>query len=120
MIKQRKNLMSPKLIIHGGLGSQPKTTDRQDKIRDALNKIAADSYIFLKNHTALEAVVYAVSLLEDNPLFNAGTGSKIQSDGVIRMTASVMDGHLQRFAGVINIRDVKNPVQVAEKLLAEE
>lgn len=63
--------------------------------------------------------MYAVSLLEDDPLFNAGTGSKIQSDGVIRMTASVMDGSHERFAGVINISDVRNPVQVARQLLNE-
>jgi L-asparaginase len=59
-----------------------------------------------------------VSLLEDNPLFNAGIGSQIQSDGKIRMSAAIMDGTTQKMSGVINIEEVKNPVFVAEKLLS--
>ncbi len=109
--------MQAKLIIHGGLGSRPKSPRRESEVREALRSIAEKSYAFLQHHSAVEAAVYAVSLLEDAPLFNAGTGSKLQSDGVIRMTASVMDGERQRFAGVINIREVKNPVQVAARLL---
>jgi L-asparaginase len=65
----------------------------------------------------LETVVYAVSLLEDDELFNAGIGSQIQSDGKIRMSAAVMDGETQKMSGVINIEEVKNPVQVAQILM---
>jgi L-asparaginase len=61
--------------------------------------------------------VYAVSLLEDNPLFNAGIGSQIQSDGQIRMSAALMDGTTQKMSGVINIQNVQNPIKVAEKLM---
>jgi L-asparaginase len=62
-------------------------------------------------------VVYATSLLEDDELFNAGIGSQIQADGKIRMSASLMDGSTMKMSGVINIEEVKNPVQVAEVLL---
>lgn len=112
--------MEPKLIIHGGLGTARGHARGKDKERESLRRIAEQSFVFLQEHSAVEAAVYAVSLLEDDPLFNAGTGSKLQSDGIIRMTASVMDGYLQRFAGVINIRDVKNPVQIAARLLEYE
>jgi L-asparaginase len=64
--------------------------------------------------------VYAVELLENCDLFNAGIGSQIQRDGKIRMSASLMDGVSKKFSGVINIEDVKNPIRVAEKLLLEE
>jgi L-asparaginase len=107
----------PKLIIHGGLGTAAGYEQRKDRERESLKQIADAALNFLQQHTALETVVYAVSMLEDDPLFNAGTGSKLQSDGVIRMTASVMDGYSQCFAGVINISDVKNPVQIAASLL---
>jgi L-asparaginase len=50
-------------------------------------------------------------------LFNAGIGSQIQSDGKIRMSAAIMDGETQRMSGVINIEEVKNPVQVAQILM---
>ena len=76
-----------------------------------------DAYLYLQNHSALETVVYAVSLLEDDELFNAGIGSQIQADGKIRMSASLMDGETQKMSGVINIEEVKNPIQVAEVLM---
>ncbi len=80
-------------------------------------RIVKDSYAFLQNHSALETVVFAVSQLEDDALFNAGIGSQIQSDGKIRMSASLMDGVSQKMSGVINIEEVKNPIQVAEVLM---
>src|SRR5690606_27548721 len=86
----------------------------------ALDEIVRKGHAYLQSHSALEAVVYTVSLLENNELFNAGTGSQIQSDGVIRMSASVMDGVTKKFAGVINIEDVQNPVQVAQTLLSQD
>ncbi|MFC6096558.1 isoaspartyl peptidase/L-asparaginase [Flavobacterium qiangtangense] len=107
-----------KIIIHGGFFSES-STNHETKVakQNALVRIAKDSYEFLKTHSALETVVYAVSQLEDDELFNAGIGSQIQSDGKIRMSASLMDGFTQKMSGVINIEEVKNPVQVAQVLL---
>ncbi|WCM40891.1 isoaspartyl peptidase/L-asparaginase [Flavobacterium sp. CBA20B-1] len=107
-----------KIIIHGGFFSES-TTNLETKIakQQALLRIVKDAYAYLQNHSALETVVYAVSQLEDDELFNAGIGSQIQSDGKIRMSASLMDGETQKMSGVINIEDVKNPIQVAEVLM---
>jgi L-asparaginase len=106
-----------KLIIHGGFFSES-STNHETKVakQQALLRIVKDSYDYLKTHTALETVVYATSLLEDDDLFNAGIGSQIQSDGKIRMSASLMDGSTMKMSGVINIEEVKNPVQVAQVL----
>jgi L-asparaginase len=93
---------------------------RKLKKQDALSAIVSQSYTYLQTHTALETVIYAVGLLEDNELFNAGLGSQIQSDGKVRLSASLMDGKSQKFSGVINIENVKNPIQVAEQLLNYE
>lgn len=107
-----------KIILHGGFFSES-STSKETKVakQDALLRIVKDSYEFLKTHAALETVVYAVSQLEDDALFNAGIGSQIQSDGKIRMSASLMDGSTEKFSGVINIEEVKNPIQVAKELL---
>jgi L-asparaginase len=107
-----------KLIIHGGFFSES-STNHETKVakQNALERIVKDSYEFLKIHSALETVVYAVSLLEDDELFNAGIGSQIQSDGKIRMSAAVMDGETQKMSGVINIEEVQNPVKVAQILM---
>ena len=106
-----------KIIIHGGFFSES-NTNNETKIakQQALLEIVKQSYNFLKSNTALETVVYAVTLLEDNPLFNAGIGSQIQSDGKIRMSASLIDGVTKKMSGVINIEDVKNPINVARVL----
>ncbi|WP_412463628.1 isoaspartyl peptidase/L-asparaginase [Flavobacterium mekongense] len=107
-----------KIIIHGGFFSES-STNLETKIakQQALLRIVKDSYAYLQSHSALETVVYAVSQLEDDALFNAGIGSQIQSDGKIRMSASLMDGSTLKMSGVINIEEVKNPVQVAQVLL---
>ncbi len=107
-----------KLIIHGGFFSES-ATNHETKVakQEALSSIVRNSFEYLKAHSALETVVFAVSLLEDDALFNAGTGSQIQGDGKIRMSASLMDGTTEKFSGVINIEEVKNPIQVAQKLM---
>lgn len=107
-----------KIIIHGGFFSESSTNDETKVAKQkALLQIVRDSYAFLQTHSAIETVVYAVSLLEDDALFNAGIGSQIQSDGKIRMSASLMDGTSQKFSGVINIEEVKNPIKVAQLLM---
>ena len=110
-----------KLIIHGGFFSESNTNQEVKKAKqEALKEIVELGYKYLSSHTALETVVYTIRLLEDCDLFNAGTGSQIQSDGKIRLSASLMDGKTQRFSGVINIEDVQNPICIAEKLLSYE
>jgi L-asparaginase len=108
-----------KVIIHGGFFSESSTNQETKKAKqDALASIVEKAYQYLKTHSALQTVVYTVALLEDNDLFNAGIGSQIQSDGKVRLSASLMDGKTQKFSGVINLEDVKNPIEVAEKLLS--
>ena len=108
-----------KIIIHGGFFSESQTNQEIKQAKQqALKDIVQAGHKYLLSHTALETVVYTVRLLEDCDLFNAGTGSQIQSDGKIRLSSSLMYGKTQKFSGVINIEDVKNPICIAEKLMA--
>lgn len=110
-----------KIIIHGGFFSE---SDQSHEVKTAkqnsLKSIAQKAFDYLKTNSAFDTVAYAVSLLEDDELYNAGIGSQIQSDGVIRMSAAIMDGATQKLSGVINIQDVKNPVFVAKELMKED
>jgi len=108
-----------KIIIHGGL-LEHRTKEETEHKRSALAKIVAASYEVLRSTSATEATVFAVTQLEDNLLFNAGTGSMLQSDGEIRMSASLMEGSREAFSGVINIEKVRNPIQIALLLQGEE
>jgi len=112
--------VQPKLIIHGGAGSSLKGKGGAEAIRRLLYDILNRVYSALTSGMgAEEAVVLGCQLLEDEPRFNAGTGSVLQSDGQIRMSASLMSGMAQRFSGVINVSRIKNPIYVAQVLQQE-
>lgn len=111
---------SPCLLIHGGAGSIPED-GRARQMAASLRRIAAQGYAVLAGGgSALDAAVNAVRLLEDDPLFNAGTGSKLQIDGRARMSAAVMDGASERFAGVVNIEELANPILLSRALLDDD
>ncbi|MFW6264047.1 MAG: isoaspartyl peptidase/L-asparaginase [Cyanobacteriota bacterium] len=112
--------VQPKLIIHGGAGSSLKGKGGLQAVRDSLHKIINEVYsLLLDGATAKDAVIRGCQLLEDEPRFNAGTGSVLQSDGQIRMSASLMDGKLKRFSGVINVSRLQNPINLANFLQNE-
>ncbi len=112
--------MIPILLIHGGAGSKSARGSRQELFRQSLEKILNEGYAKLAKGSALDAVVCAVQALENDPLYNAGFGSRIQRDGVIRMSASLMDGARGKFSGCINVRRIKNPILLAKALLREK
>lgn len=92
------------ILIHGGVGS--KGRNKEDMLGIAGKCISSD---------ALDTVVKAVVMLEDDPRFNAGTGSVIRIDGTIQMDAAVsIPGS---FGAVINIECVKNPILVARDVM---
>lgn len=103
-------MVQPKLIIHGGAGSSLKGKGGIEGLRQTLYGILDDAYSLLRaGKCAKDAVVRGCQLLENEPRFNAGTGSVLQSDGQVRMSASLMDGTSQQFSGVINVSRVKKP-----------
>lgn len=111
--------IQPKLIIHGGASSLDDKGGLVD-VRQSLQEITEKIYAILsQGGSAVDAVVFGCQLLEDEPRFNAGTGSVLQSDGQIRMSAALMEGTSQIFSGVINVSRVKNPITLARFLQQE-
>ncbi len=109
--------VQPKLIIHGGAGSSLKGKGGAEAVRRSLYQIVEAVYAsLLAGDSAQAAVVQGCQMLEDDPRFNAGTGSVLQSDGQVRMSAALMDGTAQRLSGVINVSRVKNPILLAQAL----
>lgn len=68
---------------------------------------------------ALDVSTYAVTLLEDNPLFNIGHGAVFTRDGINELEASVMvsRGFKKRGVGVMGLRRVRNPILLAKAML---
>jgi L-asparaginase len=115
------NQVQPKLIIHGGAGGHLKSEKGETVVRQALHLVIKEVYALLTaGGSATEAVIKGCQLLEDQPTFNAGTGSVLQSDGQIRMSAALMDGSKQRFSGVINVSRLQHPIELAKFLQGQE
>lgn len=108
------------LIIHGGAGAREGLHTGMRDYGRSLDRILPEAWEMLQQAGAREAVLHAVRLLEDDPLFNAGLGSRLQRDGVARMSAALMGGVEARFSGVINVERVRHPVDIAAALSGED
>jgi L-asparaginase len=114
-------MSAPLLLIHGGAGAKTMNEERHRACVESLTRILEETWPLLaRGGSAVAAVVRAVELLENDPLYNAGLGSKIQRDGRVRMSASLMDGHRLRFSGCVNVEGVKNPIRLAKLLQTRE
>jgi len=109
-----------KLVIHGGAGSLEGKTAQAQNIHQSLCIIWEKTFEILKEKNAKEAVIHGIRLLEDDPVFNAGTGSKLQADGKVRMSAALMDGVKNKFSGVINVQNIRFPIEAAALLSKEK
>lgn len=117
MAKKAARKTEPVLIIHGGARGHFPTKEMEALFTKTIRNILEESYQILeRGGSAIDAAVHATELLEDHPIFNAGRGSKIQSDGKIRMSASVMDGAALKFSSVFNVQGLRNPISLAKIL----
>jgi beta-aspartyl-peptidase (threonine type) len=110
--------MSVALIAHGGAGNiRPGGEARA--IEGTHAAVEAGRAILLAGGSALDAVCATVVALEDDPAFNAGTGSVLNYDGFVEMDACVMESRAARAGAVAALQRVRNPVLVARKVMDE-
>ena len=109
-------MSTPSIIVHGGAGP---VKDDSLPARLAGCEAAAQAgwKILQRGGSAVDAAEAAVIVLEDNPLFNAGTGSTLNSLGKIEMDAAVMEGRSLRAGAVAAVSGVKNPIQLARRVM---
>ena len=106
------------LIAHGGAGSWRPGAEA-DAIEGMRAAVEAGRRVLAGGGAALDAVCATVVLLEDNPIFNAGTGAVLNFDGACELDASVMEGEGRRVGAVAALQRVRNPVLVARKVMEE-
>lgn len=109
------------LVIHGGAGTLVRselTPERDAVYRETLTEALDAGYEVLRaGGTSLDAVVSAVVVLEDSPLFNAGKGACFTSSGINELDASLMDGKELRAGAAAAVKRVKNPIRLAREVL---
>jgi len=106
----------PTLLVHGGAWAIPNdaASAHEAGVRQALET----GYAILScGGSALDAVEAAVTVLEDDPTFDAGRGSFLTSDGRVQLDALLMDGSRMKAGGVACVERLRNPIQTARLIL---
>lgn len=106
--------------IHGGAGPNSRFIESNyDAYLDGLkNAVESGHKLLVSGASAVDVVEATVRILEDNPLFNAGKGAALNSDGKVEMDAAIMDGNLLTAGAVSMVTQVKNPITLARKVMS--
>ena len=106
----------PALLVHGGAWDIP-PDEREAHETGAFAAVRLGFDSLRGGASALDTVEAVVTLLEDDPALNAGTGSVLNRRGEAVLDASIMDGEDLRVGGVATVRTVRNPVRVARRVI---
>ncbi|MCS7137527.1 MAG: isoaspartyl peptidase/L-asparaginase [Candidatus Caldarchaeum sp.] len=103
------------IVVHGGA-----INPLDEKFNKGVSEAVETGIdLLLKGGSAVEAATEAIRVMEDNPIFNAGTGSWLNLKGEVEMDAIIVDGFSNKTGAVAAIKKVKNPILVARKVMEE-
>jgi len=111
------------LVIHGGAGTLESVV--KDPERAAPYYAALDSALRIGEKLlaagaqAEEVVIAVVRYLEDNPLFNAGKGATVTSEGTFELDAAIMLGKDLSAGAVAGVKTVRNPIEAAYAVMTK-
>ena len=104
------------IIVHGGAWDIPDAQVDAHR-QGCANAVEAGWARLSAGGSALDAVEAAVRVLEDDPIFDAGVGSVLTSEGEVELDAALMDGRTLRYGAVANLRHIHNPITLARHVL---
>jgi beta-aspartyl-peptidase (threonine type) len=110
------------LMVHGGAGALDNVKDDKTATRylEGIRGVLEHGRDILRiGGSALETAEACASLLEDDPLFNAGCGSVLNENGKVEMDAAIMDGRDLSAGAVAAVSNIANPIQLARRVMAE-
>lgn len=110
------------IVIHGGAGTIPRaemTSDKEAEIRDVLREsVQAGHQVLIAGGNSTEAVIAAINVMEDSPLFNAGNGSVFNAAGKHEMDASIMEGAGLNAGAIASVSRIRNPINLASSVMS--
>ena len=106
------------LIAHGGAGKWRPGSD-DDALAGLAAAVEAGRRVLAAGGSSLDAVCATVVALEDNPIYNAGTGAVLNFDGFCELDACVMESREARAGAVSGLQRARNPILVARKVMEE-
>lgn len=111
-------ISTPKLIIHGGAWNIPDeyVDAHLNGVRQALEQTYPK---LLAGVSAMDAVEFAVRLLEEDPTYDAGRGAFLNEAGEVELDAIIMDGKTLNFGAVAAVQNILHPVSLARKVMEE-
>jgi beta-aspartyl-peptidase (threonine type) len=110
------------LMIHGGAGALDNVKDEKVAVRylESIRRVLEHGREVMElGGSALQAVETCASLLEDDPVFNAGCGSVLNEFGKVEMDAAIMDGRDLSAGAVAAVQNIANPIQLARYVMTE-
>lgn len=110
------------LMVHGGAGALDNIKDDKTAVRylESIRRVLEHGREVLElGGSALQAAEQCASLLEDDPIFNAGCGSVLNEDGHVEMDAAIMDGSTLLAGAVAGVDGIANPTQLARLVMTE-
>lgn len=110
--------ITPIVVVHGGAGDVPEAR-RPLHVEGVRSAARCGLDVLLEGGSALDAAIAAVARMEDDPLFNAGTGASLNERGELELDASVMEGTTLRGGGVCGLPPFQNPVKIARAVMDE-
>lgn len=109
-------------MVHGGAGALDNVKDDKTAVRylESIRRILEHGREVMElGGSALQAVEACASLLEDDPVFNAGCGSVLNENGKVEMDAAIMDGRDLSAGAVAAVDNIANPIQLARYVMTE-
>ena len=110
-----------RLVIHGGAGAIARnklTAEREQAFRHALaQSLIAGHTVLVAGGSSMDAVIAAIVVMEDSPLFNAGRGAVFSHAGRNELEASIMDGATRMAGAVAGVTTVRNPIRAAHAVM---
>ncbi|CUA82571.1 isoaspartyl peptidase/L-asparaginase family protein [Pseudidiomarina woesei] len=111
------------IAIHGGAGTITRdsmTPEREAQYEAKLQEAVNAGYAVLeKGGDSMDAIVVAIQILEDSPLFNAGRGAVYTWEGHHELDASIMNGATREAGAVASVKTVKSPIALAREVMEE-